>query len=898
MDCIASYRIASVPQFATDEPDIRAYDSFIGQRALWNALFMDIIGKHRLSVELRFEFLADKKKFDVSLRILAQNGAGDAHNYAQDIKQIANILPIDYQWLAGGQVAESQGQSLRIARIVRKLEFIELPAVSPFLLKMASGNSRADTASSSKQQSSGLASASAPFLNPLFSNPANRAHAYKELPTLTTVFAELHTKHFTMALPGPLDPATSRQKTLYQFIQQMGSGVVSFCIHPVDEALLQSSRIQAMNWKRFLDPFVSDIESSGFTEIQQLKAAYDRFSLPSSYLKNITIRVGANTTEKAVSIANVVSAHLGGTKAFKIYSPTIDSPWESLTLKELDVPCDNWDKKWVDMARSNVVRNLTEQNITIPSGSEIIDFLSFLPHIYTLEDAEKIFRLPVADEEGLPGIDSRLVPPFTVPSLNFLPVMKGNHIHAAPSDKLRLGMVASGGGALRDEASDNGIMNKYQGRAWHSLDKIDLTKHALIVGSTGSGKTMTTLFLARELDRLNVPIMVIEPVKTEYYGRLKGMVRNLYRVRLEGSASADRVDDFLAFDPLRIQQGVTVARHASYIKSCFEAAFPLEPVMALMLENGLLEYYLAPAAEGGCALKKFTRGGAEICRIEGEAVFPSFATFRKYFLDTFLPKQFTNNDPKSSSSSHSKDWQDIFRRRFANLGDGLIGECFKLADIRTRQKPKENYDYFERFLHCHTIVELDAVPDAEHKALLMAFLLTYVFEKRQSEDFQKREGKIGLPSGLRHVMIVEEAHRVLSSSSHGGRGKDMVGQDSKAKAVGLFTDMLAEIRAFGQGLVIVEQIPTKIIPEAVKNTNLKIMLRLTSKDDRDYLGEAMNFTEAQKRFVTNLKVQKGEGINFVVFEEGVDQPLMLSLPLPREPKENWLYDEFFPAEQK
>ena len=90
-------------------------------------------------------------------------------------------------------------------------------------------------------------------------------------------------------------------------------------------------------------------------------------------------------------------------------------------------------------------------------------------------------------------------------------------------------------------------------------------------------------------------------------------------------------------------------------------------------------------------------------------------------------------------------------------------------------------------------------------------------------------------------------------------------------------DMLAEIRAFGQGICIVEQIPTKIVAEAVKNTNLKIMLRLTSKDDRDFLGEAMNFNEEQKRFVTNLKPGQ-----FVAFEQNVDQPLLLTLPDPSQ----------------
>jgi hypothetical protein len=92
--------------------------------------------------------------------------------------------------------------------------------------------------------------------------------------------------------------------------------------------------------------------------------------------------------------------------------------------------------------------------------------------------------------------------------------------------------------------------------------------------------------------------------------------------------------------------------------------------------------------------------------------------------------------------------------------------------------------------------------------------------------------------------------------------------------------MLAEIRAFGQSIVIVEQIPTKIVSEAVKNTNLKIMLRLTADDDREYLGSAMNFTDDQKRFVTSLRAEAGRGVDMVVFEQQLDQPRLLSLPLP------------------
>lgn len=105
--------------------------------------------------------------------------------------------------------------------------------------------------------------------------------------------------------------------------------------------------------------------------------------------------------------------------------------------------------------------------------------------------------------------------------------------------------------------------------------------------------------------------------------------------------------------------------------------------------------------------------------------------------------------------------------------------------------------------------------------------------------------------------------------------------------------MLAEIRAFGQGIVIVDQIPTKIVLDAVKNTNLKAMLRLTAKDDRDYLGEAMNFNEAQKRFVSSLAARKGTGISFVAFKEGNELPVRSHLPLPGEVCGDWLFGEHF-----
>jgi hypothetical protein len=370
---------------------------------------------------------------------------------------------------------------------------------------------------------------------------------------------------------------------------------------------------------------------------------------------------------------------------------------------------------------------------------------------------------------------------------------------------------------------------------------------------------------------------------------------------------------------MRLQSGVTVARHVSYLKTCFEAAFPMEPWQALFLENAMLDYYLGSPGNGGCGLNLFSRGGAKTLRIEigkdgaESRVFPGFTTFCDYFLGYYLDKEFGRPSGKGPPASNDQieAMRQVFRRRFQNLSRGPLGEAFRLAEKQTVAHPVL-YERFTYLLSRPTVVELDAIPDPDQKSLIMAFLMTFLYERRQVDDLLERERVSGgeAPAAavpVRHVLVIEEAHRLLANQEGGGRGES-VGMGAQSKAVSMFVDMLAEIRAFRQSLVIVEQIPTKLVPAAVKNTNLKIMLRITSRDDRDYLGEAMSFNEEQKQFVSFLRaepppVRTGDEdgardesgqVQFVAFDENVEQPVLLTLPLRSRPAgEHWLFDEYF-----
>ena len=124
--------------------------------------------------------------------------------------------------------------------------------------------------------------------------------------------------------------------------------------------------------------------------------------------------------------------------------------------------------------------------------------------------------------------------------------------------------------------------------------------------------------------------------------------------------------------------------------------------------------------------------------------------------------------------------------------------------------------------------------------------------------------RAGQAEGLRHVIVIEEAHRLLRAGREGR---------ASAHAVELFASMLAEIRAYGEGLVIAEQIPAKLLPDAVKNTALKVVHRLPARDDRDLVGAAMNLDEDQSRRVVSL----APGVA-AVFADGMDRPVRVQVP--------------------
>jgi hypothetical protein len=409
--------------------------------------------------------------------------------------------------------------------------------------------------------------------------------------------------------------------------------------------------------------------------------------------------------------------------------------------------------------------------------------LAMLSVLGDARDAACAFRFPIAADGVVPG--------FRVRRGHF------GHAEAYQSDGhehvIRIGKVSG---------TDRDI----------TLPLRSLTKHALIAGSTGSGKTTTALELLRQLwTEHRIPFLVIEPVNSDAddYRRLAAEpgFESLEVVTVGDEGGAP-----LRFNPFEVPAGVLVGEHMANLLACFKAAFGLFEPLPSVYQDALNLTYLR---SGFLSAERPTGGKRD---------WPTVVEFLAA-MDEVTKGLGYAGEVKANIEAASI-------RRAQQLVRGSTGSAF-MTD-----RPND----IGRLLDHPVILELKSLGTGDEQALMMALLLNAVTEHYQSAR--------GASPDLVHVTLVEEAHRLLARSAGGKSAQDA---QAKEKAAEAFANTLAENRKYGEGVIIAEQLPTKLVADAVKNTNLKIMHRLTAEDDRRYLGETMGMDEAQRLFAARLK---------------------------------------------
>ncbi|MGN6174571.1 MAG: ATP-binding protein [Streptosporangiaceae bacterium] len=358
-----------------------------------------------------------------------------------------------------------------------------------------------------------------------------------------------------------------------------------------------------------------------------------------------------------------------------------------------------------------------------------------------------------------------------------------------------------------------------------------LNRHALVTGATGAGKSQTVRHLLEQLAAAGLPWLAIEPVKSEYLA-IAGRLGRSGGVAVTVINPADPAAIPFSVNPLAPEPGYPVQAHIDMVRALFLAAFDADEPFPQIMAQALQRVY----EESGWDVVT----GGRVPGAAAEPAIPTLAQLQRAALAVI--------EEVGYGAQLQVDVRGFVDVRLRSLRIGSAGRFFEgghPGDVAA-------------LLGRNVVLALEDVANDEDKAFLMGTLIVRIVE------YLRLRARTGLREGLRHVIVLEEAHRLLRAGREGR---------ASAHAVELFASMLAEIRGYGEGLVIAEQIPAKLIPDAVKNTALKVVHRLPARDDRELVGAAMNLDEPQSRQVVSL----APGVA-AVFADGMDRPVRVQVP--------------------
>jgi hypothetical protein len=365
------------------------------------------------------------------------------------------------------------------------------------------------------------------------------------------------------------------------------------------------------------------------------------------------------------------------------------------------------------------------------------------------------------------------------------------------------------------------------------LSPDDLNKHTFVCGITGSGKTNTVKNILIKTDR---PFWVIECAKKEYR---KLDFKDKNKAPVVFTLGIPEIN-CISFNPFYIMQGISPQMHIDYLKDLFNASFSFYGPMPYILEKCLHEVYLKKGWNLSMGYHPHLANTRSIVHL---------------FDSEYMAEQYSRDEHKYLFPT-MYDLKDEIEIYVKNMGyEGELSSNIKTAILvrleslcvgakgymlNTNETPE-----FASLLNKNVVFELEGLADDSDKAFAVGILIIYLteyrmYEKEISQDSQTK---------LKHLLVIEEAHRLLKNISTEKISEDM--DNPKGKAIEHFTNMIAEMRSYGQGVIISEQIPTKIAPDVIKNSSNKIIHRIVAKDDQAIIANMIGMDDNDAIYLGN-----------------------------------------------
>lgn len=315
-----------------------------------------------------------------------------------------------------------------------------------------------------------------------------------------------------------------------------------------------------------------------------------------------------------------------------------------------------------------------------------------------------------------------------------------------------------------------------------SLGLGDLEGHAFVTGTTGSGKT-TTLhrLLAEAWNTHNVPFLVLDPVKDEY-SSVAGMFRGGLNVVTGGE---------LSLNLMAAWPGEDAREHVTRVAQAFRGAFTMPSPTPYVVTQ--LFDQVAMQSGGAAGTELFDVRDAVDDLVAGLGYAPEAQSNIRASLLTRL------NVLLAPSRAHRFAWPD------SSMVDAL----------------------FDR----PSVVTLSDLADDEERSFVVLLLALATWAKARART-PKRD--------VEHLLVLEEAHRVIPEVVPSGDPE--AGSAASASSL-MLTSMLAEVRSYGEQVIVVDQSPSRVASDVVRNTNLKIVHRTVAGEDQQRIASAIGIPD-------------------------------------------------------
>lgn len=455
--------------------------------------------------------------------------------------------------------------------------------------------------------------------------------------------------------------------------------------------------------------------------------------------------------------------------------------------------------------------------------------LARMRYFATASEAYGAFRLPVASESGyLPGV---LVTsePFSAPAEELALREQARANRDDPA--------AAAGAAAECRKVGVGVVY-HRGTPTSQTFRVnvrDLTRHALIAGSTGSGKSTTIKHLLTQLwQEHRIPFLVLYPIDKPDYRELRA-VPALADELLVFTLGDESTSPF-RFNPFEVPEGTLLKTHLSRLMRVFTAAFSLQDPLPMIYREALRRVY---RDKGWDVVLERGMPGRE---------YPLMAEFYAAIRQI------------ADSLDYGREVKDTVRQASViRIGD-LLENAGHVVNVR-RSMP------LGAILERPTVMEVGRVGSAQDTALLMGFILM-----RFAEEVERHRR----PPEHPHITVVEEAHRLMAEAA----GPSGAGGDTRGAAGEDFSNILAEVRGYGEGVIIAEQIPTMLVKGAIGNTYLKIMHWLEDAPSFETFANLMNLNPSQREYARTLTA------GFAILRDPFGRPVHVKVPEPPKGSED------------